>query len=171
MSLSARCSDFLDRYNPLKGTTDLLADFFERHPTAYKITLVINHLFRAGVMVGAMYIPGVPRIPAIAVCLIGSLFYRLTVEKNCAYKFALPAFVGAVSFMLAIDATIACIHGVAFSSIPIGILTVASFLPLPLYGTYVLLSVHHDVEKNFGRLPQPSKKEIAPQCHCEAKIL
>lgn len=149
MGLAVRFNDCIDRYNILKTPTTRITNFFDEHPTAYKIALVTNHLFRAAAMIGLMFIPFVPKIPTMVICFVGSLFYRLTVEKNCAYKFALPAFAGAASFMLAIK----MINGVAFASIASGALACASLMPLILYGAYVLITVDYDVDKTLGLLP------------------
>lgn len=154
-------NDFIDRNNCLKGPTDKLATFFENHPTLYKVALVFNHLFRAAVMVGFMFIPGLPPLPAMGVCFAASLFYRLTVERNCAYKFALPAFAGSVAFMIAIPALIGFINGAALFSVSSALMASASFIPLALYGAYVLLTVNYDVNKNM--------KPKCDDCHCEVK--
>jgi hypothetical protein len=71
----------------------------------------------------------------VPLCFVGSLFYRLSVEKNCAYKFALPAFAGSMAFMIALPALISMINGVAFANVASGFANCALFLPLLFYGT------------------------------------
>jgi hypothetical protein len=176
MQLSLRFNACIDRINILEKPTACIGEFLENHPTIYKITLIINHLFRAAMMVGLMFIPGVPLYASMPVCFVGSLFYRLTVEKNCTYKFALPAFAGAAAFMLALPALISMINGVAFATVASGFAACASFLPLLLYGTYIFLTVNHDVNQKLGLVktndvePQGENKpcQEKEECQCHA---
>jgi|GEM_PF-1893818 len=141
----------IDRWNVLTKPTDCLAKFFGKHPALYKVALIVNHLFRVAMMVGFMFIPRIPKVPGMVVCFTASLFYRLTVEKNCAYKFALPAFAGALAVMLAIPAITNMINKVAFTSAGRGVLSCVSLIPIPLYVAYLLLTVSYDVDQNLKR--------------------
>jgi hypothetical protein len=162
MSCAVRFHDFIEKYNLLEKPTVAIGEFLNKHPTVYKIVLIFDHLFRAAMMVGLMFIPHIPIYASMSFCFVGSLIYRLTVEKNCAYKFALPAFAGAAAFMLTLPALINMINGVAFLTAGSGLLTCASFAPLLLYGTYIFLTVNYDVDSALGRLP-------LPDC-CQCKI-
>jgi hypothetical protein len=163
--LSVKFHGCIERYNLLEEPTKWIADRLNVYPTLYKIVLVVAHLFRAAMMVGFMFIPHLALWTKMALCFAGSLFYRLTVERNCAYKFALPAFAGAVAFMLALPAFINMINGVAFISVASGFLTCLSLLPLPLYWAYIVLTVDYDVDKTVGsRKPQIQSQEAV--CHC-----
>lgn len=167
---------YLDEWNPLTVPTDWLGNFLESHPTVYKITLIINHLFRAAMMVGLMFIPHVPLAASIPICLVGSLFYRLTVEKNCAYKFAIPAFAGAAAVMLALPAIMSIIEGSAFTTVATGFKNVASFIPFSIYAGYIILTVNYDVDKALARFEsqETDSSLIVPpletqnQCHCHS---
>ncbi len=144
-------NNFIDKWNVLTRPTDCFAKFFGKHPALYKAALIVNHLFRAAMMVGFMFIPGIPKVPGMVICFTASLFYRLTVEKNCAYKFALPAFAGALAVMLAIPAITNMINKIAFTSAGRGVLSCVSLIPIPLYIAYLLLTVSHEVDENFKR--------------------
>ncbi len=148
--LPTKLNDCIDRYNILVTPTTKIGDYFQTHPIAYKITLLINHLFRAAMMIGLMFIPHIPLYISMPLCFAGSLFYRLTVEKNCAYKFALPAFAGAAAFMLALPALINLFNGVAFTTFGTGLLTCLSFIPLLGYAAYIGLTVDYDVDETLG---------------------
>lgn len=179
--LSVRFHETIDRFNFLQRPTECIAEYFDTHPTAYKIALIFNHLFRAAMIVGIMFIPHVPLAASMSICFVGSLIYRLTVERNCAYKFALPAFFGAMAFMFALPAFISMINGAAFLTAAAGIKAFVSFVPLVLYGGYVLLTVNYDVDKALGRLPgqeapkaccQKEEPEPPPieECHCHSQV-
>jgi hypothetical protein len=150
--VSVRFNETIEKYNILSAPTEYIATFFEKQPAAYKIALIINHLFRAAMMVGIMFIPQIPLAASMSICFVGSLFYRLTVERNCAYKFALPAFFGAAAFMLALPAIIGMINGTAFATIGSGFQAFGSLVPLALYGAYIILTVNYEVNKTLERL-------------------
>lgn len=164
VQISEKFNDCTERWNIMTTPTESLAKFFDNHPTAHKIALFINHVFRA--MVGLMFIPFVPMYISMPICFVGSVFYRLTVEKNCAYKFALPAFGGALAIMLAIPAIGAFINGTALSSGLSGFLSCASLLPIPLYITYVVLTVNYDVNKRQREL-KAQEVPADEACHCQ----
>lgn len=147
MSLSVKFHDCLEKINILQSPTKTIADSLDSHPTIHKIVLLIDHLFRASMIFGSMYIPHIPLNAKMGICFSGSLFYRLTVERNCAYKFALPAFFGAVAFMLALPAIINMINKTAFLSKTTGFKAICSLFPLAFYGVYILLTVNYDVDK------------------------
>ncbi len=75
-----------------------------------------------------------------------SLLYRLTVENNCAYKFALPAFAGSLALPIAKTALPKVINSVAFTSMKMFARTLGSLLPLTAYVAYIILTVSQDVD-------------------------
>ena len=131
---------FIDRYNVLAQPTAWLREHFKNHPTQFKAALIVNHLFRAAAMQSSMQILPFSLRTNMGVCFVGSLFYRLMVEDNCAYKFALPAFAGGVAGWIAKKALI---EGVALTSIR----ALVVFTPVALYLSYVVLTVDHDVDQ------------------------
>lgn len=114
------------------------------HPTIYKIALIVNHLFRA-VMVAALMLM-LPFSPwmSMAICLAGAIFYRLTVETNCAYKFALPAFAGGSALLIAKEA---CIQAIAQGALAAFASVAFASISLCAYFAYIVLTVSYDVDK------------------------
>lgn len=146
MSAALGLHQCIERTNFLAKPTDKINEFLYKHRTLYKVVLIANHLFRAAAMLAFMlFLPFVP-LANLAICLGGSLFYRLTVENNCAYKFALPAFAGATAALLAKTAWIPIITGVALSSIGAWALALASLVPITAYIVYIALTVSYDVD-------------------------
>jgi len=145
MSLDVTLHHCIERYNILQKPTEKIAEYFREHPNVYKVALLVNHIFRALAM--AAFCSALPfSVPInIATCFVGSLFYRLTVETNCAYKFALPAFAGSIAIPMAASALTNIITGVALISITAFGLTLISLLPLATYVTYIVLTVNYDV--------------------------
>ena len=99
MSCALALHNAIEKYNVLRKPTDQIKGYFKQHPNLYKAALLANHIFRALSMTALSFY--LPHPINLAVCFASSLFYRLTVETNCAYKFALPAFAGSIAFPLA----------------------------------------------------------------------
>lgn len=147
MSLAATLHQFIEQHNVLQEPTDALGAFFKEHPALYKVALLVNHLFRAFAMWGlGLFLPYGTLVNGV-ICFLGSLFYRLTVETHCAYKFALPAFAGSVALAIASRSLEELITGVAFASLSAFGLAFVSLIPLLLYTSYIVLTVSYDVEK------------------------
>lgn len=136
----------IEKYNVLKYPTTRIAAAFRQNKTVHKVALLINHIFRAAAMVAFAQMLPYSAPVCIGIGFIGSLFYRLTVETHCAYKFALPAFAGAVSFSIGQQALTDLICGVAFSSLSVFAVAFVSIVPLIIYATYSVLTVNYDVE-------------------------
>lgn len=158
MPLSAVLHNAIVKYNVLERPTRRISEYFAFHPKAFKTALVVNHVFRAAAMAGFML--ALPfSVPAnLALCFGGSLFYRLTVEDKCAYKFALPAAAGAGAFLVGKGALAALVSGAAFASIGAFAAALLAIAPLCAYITYVCLTVSYDVDNRpcpFCVNPQP----------------
>ncbi len=146
MSAALRFHTYIDKYNILHKPTEIIRDFLNNHRTFYKLVLVVNHIFRAAMMTALML--GLPyAIPVkAAVSFTFSLLYRLTVENNCAYKFALPAFAGSMAIPIAKTGLAKLINGLAFASINMFASNLGLLLPLTAYITYIVLTVSYDVD-------------------------
>ena len=85
-------------------------------------------------------------LASAGICFAGSLFYRLTVETNCAYKFALPAFAGSIAFPIALPGLFNLINGIAFVSLGHAGRYSPLLIPLAAYLAYIVLTVSYDVD-------------------------
>ncbi|MBS0628797.1 MAG: hypothetical protein JSS30_01065 [Verrucomicrobia bacterium] len=157
MSLSVQFHNLLERVNVLERPEDAVDDFLYHNPTIYKIVLLINHIFRVATM--SFFMLALPfSIPVnLALCFSASLFYRLTVEGYCGYKFALPSFAGAITFPVAQEAVANLISKAALHSFADFALTIGSLLPFTAYVAYVVLTVDYDVDDDCGILPSCCK--------------
>ncbi len=146
-SLSTSFHQLLEKHNVLHQPTKQISECFAQHPNLYKTALVVNHLFRAVAMTALCWVMPFSMPVNIGICFAGSLFYRLTVETHCTYKFALPAFAGSIAFPLANTAVDYTVSGIAFSCLGAFVETLMSALPLIAYLSYVVLTVNYDVDK------------------------
>ena len=149
MSLAVSLHNFIEDYNVLENPTDQVNDYFRENPDLCKAALIANHIFRAISMTGlGLVLPFAAPIN-LAICFAGSLFYRLTVETNCAYKFALPAFAGSVALPMGLIALNELISGVAFASIGAFATSLIFLVPATAYLAYVVLTVSYDVDSRY----------------------
>src|SRR5579872_1993446 len=115
--MSAALHHCINKCTVLQKPTEKIQEYFEQYPKLYKAALIVNHLFRAISMAAfRLFLPCAPLV-SIGLCFASSLFYRLTVETHCAYKFALPAFAGSLALPIAQEAFLHLISGVAFASL------------------------------------------------------
>jgi hypothetical protein len=140
MSLSIATHNLIQRHNILTTPTNRINVYFSTYRGAYKIALLANHIFRAAAMAALMSAGA-----GVFLCFAGSLFYRLTVENHCAYKFALPAFAGACAFLIGKAGLASLASGSAFASLGAFSVAVVPLLPLAAYAAYIGLTVDYDV--------------------------
>jgi len=78
------------------STCDTFAKEFDKRPTLYKTSLVVSHIFRSIMMYGLM---SLSPFFTFGVVLPLSLLYRVTIERFCAFRFALPSLVGGAALI------------------------------------------------------------------------
>ena len=96
MEFSVELRDFVNKYNPLETPTELIRDYLLEHRTIYKITLVANFVLLTLMFVSPLS-PGLGLATGLG---LRALFYRLTIETNCIYKFSLPVYTTLMSLWL-----------------------------------------------------------------------
>jgi hypothetical protein len=128
------------------AVTTPITKYFNTHPNWLKVALVVNHLFRTLGMTAFMVMLPFTMPINMGICFAATLFYRLTVEPNCAYKFALPSFAGASALIIGKNAITQMISRVAFQSFSAFGATCLGFLPIALYTAYIVLVVNHEVD-------------------------
>jgi hypothetical protein len=146
MSYSVVLHNIIQKYNILQDPTKKVNLFLRAHPSLYKAALLANHIFRAIVMAAFCFVLPFSLPVNLAICFTASLFYRLTVETNCAYKFALPAFAGSLQVPLSLKAVTYITQRVAFQSLKSFACTTLYLAPLVAYMTYIVLTVNYDVD-------------------------
>lgn len=148
MSFDVTLHDLIEKYNILQKPTELISEGFKNHPNFFKAALLVNHGFRAAAMTAFCWALPFSAPTNISICFAGSLFYRLTVETNCAYKFALPAFAGSIAIPMAVAALNQLTSGIAFVSLRSTATAFGSLLPFAIYATYIVLTVNYDVNNH-----------------------
>jgi hypothetical protein len=146
MSFDLSLHNLIEKCNVLQKPTEQINEYLIDHPNLHKVVLLTNHIFRAASMVALSLLLPFSAPVNILICFAGSLFYRLTVETHCAYKYALPAFAGSIAFPIALPALTNLVSGVAFASLSAFGLAFVTLLPLAAYFTYIALTVNYDVD-------------------------
>jgi hypothetical protein len=146
MTLSLHLHNAIMACNILQRPTERMNAYFRSRPEIYKAALIANHIFRAAAMSALMLLLPMSVPASACLCLAGSLFYRLSVENHCAYKFALPAFAGSLAFLIGKTALVNVASGAAFASLGTLSAAVIPLLPLTAYLAYIVLTVDYDVD-------------------------
>lgn len=121
--------------------------WFDERPKLYKAAVVANHLFRMFSMYAFMgALPFSPVVKAV-VGLSSSLFYNVTIERFCQFRFAMPAFAGAVAFSMSKDALAQIVCGVALSSFKTFAGASLGAVPLIIYGAWVISIASENVDR------------------------
>jgi hypothetical protein len=147
MSISLQLHHWIDQNNLLKSPTKKIHAYMMDRRDIYKVVLIANHFFRAFSMAGALLVLHCPFWTKAFLCFSASLIYRLTVETNCAYKFALPSFAGSIALPMGKEGAALFINRAAFSSLKTFAEALGSLAFFSLYATYVILTVDYDVDR------------------------
>lgn len=84
---------FLSKVN-VKNYTEIATIY----PLINKVAIVFNHIMRSMPLVALLQISPCPPIQKYLFISGTALFYRVTVERLCSYKFALMSSIGAIAF-------------------------------------------------------------------------
>lgn len=126
--------------------TQKYGNFLRKNPNVYKVVLLVNQLFRTVMMVALMaFLPYAP-VVNFTIGLAGSLFYRISVERGCAFRFALPSCIGAAAYDLSRTSLPALTNGAAFRSLQHFAAALAGFWPLALWTIAITAITHTEVE-------------------------
>lgn len=146
MQCSTTFHEFITKHNVLQNATKNIGDFFKKHPTVHKVVLIANHIFRALLMTAFCYTLPYSLPANLAICFTVSVFYRLTVEGNCPFKYALPSFAGSIAFPLGLKGLVELTSHAAFSSLKSFSLAGLGVGSLLAYFVYIILTVDYDVD-------------------------
>jgi len=138
----------------LSAYTSKGAAWLDERPRLYKAAIVANHLFRAVSMVGFMYLMPFSPLVNFSVSLVASIFYRVTIERFCQFRFTIASCLGAGAMMLALPAIDSIISGVAFGSLGLIAKAFVELLPLVLYGVSILKIANDGVDEYMEKLKQ-----------------
>lgn len=124
-----------------------VASFLRDNKGIHLIVLLINQIFRAVMMAATIVTMPFTPMANLAMCFGMAAFYWITVERNCAFQFALPSFFGGAAYELSKPALPALVYGTAFRSFQALAVTLSCAWPLCLYSLAVTVIVHRDVER------------------------
>ena len=129
--------------DPLQRLEELINSYFNEDPTRLKIAIFANHFFITVANLALMVMLPCSMPTNIAFCFIASLFYRVTVEKDCAHKLALLSFSGAAISLVLINEIEKMTGELIFASI----VSPTLFLSiLSIHVSYVMANVDYEVD-------------------------
>jgi hypothetical protein len=152
---------------------DKVGAWLDKHPYVNTIVVIANHIFRALSMLALMtFIPG-PFIVQCGIALSASLFYRVTIERFCHFRFAIPSCLGATAMNLSAPAVASIVHGVANQTLAEVAKTAIGISPLVLYTVSIIWISHSaiqslDVIRKAKEAEQAAKNpKSKPACCCD----
>jgi hypothetical protein len=137
-----------------------VGEWLDAHPFVNKVVVVANHFFRAVAMHTFMCFLPLSLLINFTVGLAGSLFYRMTIERFCHFRFALPSFLGAIAFSISYNLLQTVMRRVALNSFKFMAYAFITALPLVQYIGYVLVITHQAVEKMNDNQKEAKKKKM-----------
>ncbi len=150
------CYANLNERFSLDAPTVKVQNWLEKHPTVHKVIIFSWHLFRALRMAAFMYFLPFTPVINIALSLGVSLAYRLIVEGNCAYKFALSEWVGGTALEMGLPTIAKIINGVAVSALS----STIAIVPIALWGIGAGVIASQEVKnqrKCGSKVTEPNK--------------
>lgn len=154
----------IPRYIGLDKATKAVGSWLDRHPLINKIVMVVNHIFRTLAMVALMYFLPFAAPINLAIGLAASLFYRITVERFCPFRFALSACIGAAAFELSKPFLVDIINGVAFSSFTAFAASFIGILPFAISAVAIILISNNAVDAKFKQQQAQSATDCGSCC-------
>lgn len=91
--------DYIDKKISFQPLSEQFMRWVKKYPTIHKIVTVFNHCIRTMCMAAMMVPLG---FTGTALGLSTALFYRITTENPCPFKYSLPAFFGGLASQLAL---------------------------------------------------------------------
>lgn len=141
----------IPEYIGLDKLTHTVGSWLDRHPVVNKIVMIVNHIFRTIAMIALMYLLPFSPIVNLAIGIGASLFYRITVERFCPFRFALSACLGAAAYELSSPFLADIINGVAFQSFNAFAAAFIGILPLAI-SSVVIIGISNDaVDRKYAQ--------------------
>lgn len=133
----------------VKNIVDPIGRKLDESPFLHKVVVVVAHIFRMLAMLALIsFLPFGFAINCLFT-LAGSLFYRVAIERNCPFLFAIPACLGAMALAFSIPYAVALFAKATFAHFAQAL---ATSVPFGLYLGYIIWSAHTEVNERQGRL-------------------
>lgn len=107
--------------------------WLDKHPNVNTIVVIANHILRTLPMMAAMHLLPFSFAANCAITLGASLFYRISIERFCVFRFAIPSCLGAIAFQFSKPALADLISKTAFQSFSTLTKTLVGLSPFALY--------------------------------------
>lgn len=153
-------------YIGLEKATSAIGAWLNKHPTVYKIVLIVMHIFRALAMIALMYFLPFGPLVNMAIGIGASLLYRITVERFCPYTFAVQACAGAAAFELSRPFLVDIISGVAFESLNSIAATLFGIIPLVVTSAIIIAVSNDTVDQRYAEFKKKQEENKSSTDDC-----
>lgn len=158
---------------------DNVGSILDENPTINKIVILVNYIFRTAMMVTFMAALPFSILPSFLISAGANIFYRLTIERFCQYRFAILSCLTAGAYELAKPAFLSLISGAAFVSISAFATALALTIPLAVTASIIFHDTNKNVNDKYRQMHPaaeksqnlalakcPMKKETLPKKSC-----
>ena len=127
----------------------------DKHPVLHKVVIIVAHIFRMLAMLALISFLPFGLVTNCILSLSGSLFYRIAIERNCPFRFAIPACLGAMAFAFSVPHLVALIAKTTFSQFMQALTTA---IPFGIYLGYIIWSANSEVNAHRKALQLMSRR-------------
>lgn len=141
----------IPQYIGIEKASQVIGSWLDKHPAVNKVVMIANHIFRTAAMVGLMYLLPFHPIANFAIGVGASLFYRLTVERFCPFRFALTSCLAAGAFEFSKPYLLSIITGIAFQSLATFGIALAGILPILACTAIIIIVSNYQVDQKYNQ--------------------
>jgi len=134
----------------------------DENPLINKIVVLANFVFRIAMMVTFMAALPFSILPSFLISVGASIFYRVTIERFCQYRFAILSCVEAGAYEIAKPALAALISGAAFSSLAAFGTSLALMTPFVIGGAAIISVTNQNVNEKYIKMHYVTKDTQKP---------
>lgn len=146
-----KLDDFLKEPTMMKAAIDAAGVELKKHPNIYKCAIIVDHLLNASKMYALVQILPYSKCTNCVVTGISSLYYRVTAEGPCAFRFSIISCFGGAAFISARIGMIEFARGTAFRSLALFLKSSCTLAPLSIYLFCIVKFTNDDVDAYLAR--------------------
>jgi hypothetical protein len=124
----------------------------DESPLINKIVILANFVFRIAMMVTFMAVMPFSFLPSFLLSAGASVFYRVTIERFCQYRFAMLSCAAAGAYEIAKPAFLALISTAAFSSLTAFGTALALMTPFIISGAAIVSVTNQNVNDKYRQM-------------------
>lgn len=148
----------------LQKLSENVGKVLDENPLVNKIIVVANFIFRTAMMVCFMAAMPFSILPNFLISFGLSVFYRVTIERFCQYRFSILSCAAAGGYEIAKPALTALISGAAFTSLAAFGSTLILMTPFVICGAAIISVTNQNVNERYQKSHPTAKNTLINCC-------